>query len=222
MQPTSLTSCGPQASRESGHQPARTADGAIGERCERPIFLIDDRGRLDRHGAGRIARRLARMHRDIKPVGRKPLGTPSSRPGQQPPWHGFTATGVSPRATTYAYDPDTHDRRRAIIRADSPTPSPLDHTAVLQMMGQELEHIRRDRDRVLRDDGENVFGSKATVRSVFGGTGSPRTPHTGLSAARPAHTGPHLPSTSNAPETESSPQHFPAQHRHTQRRSPVY
>jgi site-specific recombinase XerD len=36
---------------------ARAIDLAIGERCEGPIFLASDGRRLDRHGAGRIARR---------------------------------------------------------------------------------------------------------------------------------------------------------------------
>jgi integrase/recombinase XerD len=39
---------------------ARAIDLAIGERCEGPIFLAPDGRRLDRHGAGRIVRRLAR------------------------------------------------------------------------------------------------------------------------------------------------------------------
>src|ERR1022692_2390311 len=33
---------------------------------------------------------------------------------------GLTCTSVSPRATRYAYKPDTDDRRRAIVRADRP------------------------------------------------------------------------------------------------------
>jgi len=45
-----------------------------------------------------------------------------------PPWRrvsrprgtGLTRTGVSPRATRYAYRPDTDDSRRAIVRADNP------------------------------------------------------------------------------------------------------
>src|SRR5665213_4601963 len=40
---------------------ARAVDLAIGERCEGPIFLGTDGGRLDRHGAGRIGRRIARL-----------------------------------------------------------------------------------------------------------------------------------------------------------------
>ncbi len=37
---------------------ARAIDLAIGERCEGPIFLGTDGHRLDRHGAGRIVRRV--------------------------------------------------------------------------------------------------------------------------------------------------------------------
>ena len=38
---------------------ARAVDLAVGERCEDPIFLAADGSRLDRHGAGRIVRRVA-------------------------------------------------------------------------------------------------------------------------------------------------------------------
>jgi integrase/recombinase XerD len=48
---------------------ARAIDLAIGERCEGPIFLAADGRRLDRHGAGRIVRRLARQAGISKPVG---------------------------------------------------------------------------------------------------------------------------------------------------------
>ena len=39
---------------------ARAVDLAVGERCEGSIFLAADGNRLDRHGAGRIVRRVAR------------------------------------------------------------------------------------------------------------------------------------------------------------------
>ena len=39
---------------------ARAIDLVIGERCEGPVFLAADGQRLDRHGAGRIVRRIAR------------------------------------------------------------------------------------------------------------------------------------------------------------------
>jgi site-specific recombinase XerD len=48
---------------------ARAIDLAIGERCDGPIFLTADGRRLDRHGAGRIVRRVARRAGIAKPVG---------------------------------------------------------------------------------------------------------------------------------------------------------
>jgi integrase/recombinase XerD len=39
---------------------ARAIDLAVGERTEGPIFLAADGRRLDRHGAGRVVRRIAR------------------------------------------------------------------------------------------------------------------------------------------------------------------
>jgi integrase/recombinase XerD len=39
---------------------ARAIDLAIGERTEGPVFLARNGGRLDRHGAGRIVRQVAR------------------------------------------------------------------------------------------------------------------------------------------------------------------
>jgi hypothetical protein len=37
---------------------ARVIDLATGERCDGPVFLAADGRRLDRHGAGRIVRRV--------------------------------------------------------------------------------------------------------------------------------------------------------------------
>jgi integrase/recombinase XerD len=48
---------------------ARAIDLAIGERCEGPMFLAADGRRLDRHGAGRIVRRIAQRAGITKPVG---------------------------------------------------------------------------------------------------------------------------------------------------------
>jgi integrase/recombinase XerD len=48
---------------------ARAIDLAIGERNEGPVFLRGDGQRLDRHGAGRIVRRVARCAGIVKPVG---------------------------------------------------------------------------------------------------------------------------------------------------------
>jgi integrase/recombinase XerD len=48
---------------------ARAIDLAVGERTEGPIFLAADGRRLDRHGAGRVVRRVARRAGISKPVG---------------------------------------------------------------------------------------------------------------------------------------------------------
>jgi integrase/recombinase XerD len=48
---------------------ARAIDLAVGERCEGPVFLGPDRRRLDRHGAARIVRRVARRAGISKAVG---------------------------------------------------------------------------------------------------------------------------------------------------------
>jgi site-specific recombinase XerD len=48
---------------------ARATGLAIGERCGGPIFLSTGGARLDRHGAGRIVRRIARRAGIAKPVG---------------------------------------------------------------------------------------------------------------------------------------------------------
>ena len=48
---------------------ARAIDLAVGERVEGPLFLAVDGRRLDRHGAARIVRRVARRAGITKPVG---------------------------------------------------------------------------------------------------------------------------------------------------------
>jgi integrase/recombinase XerD len=48
---------------------ARAIDLAVGERSEGPIFLASDGQRLDRHGAARVVRRVARRASITKPVG---------------------------------------------------------------------------------------------------------------------------------------------------------
>jgi integrase/recombinase XerD len=48
---------------------ARAIDLAIGERCEGPIFTTPAGRRLDRHGAGRIVRRVARRAGLAKKIG---------------------------------------------------------------------------------------------------------------------------------------------------------
>ena len=48
---------------------ARAVDLAVGERSAGPIFTTDDGRRLDRHGAARIVRRIARRAGIVKPIG---------------------------------------------------------------------------------------------------------------------------------------------------------
>jgi integrase/recombinase XerD len=51
---------------------ARAIDLAVGERSEGPVFLSAGGRRLDRHGAGRIVRRVARRAGITKPIGPHP------------------------------------------------------------------------------------------------------------------------------------------------------
>ena len=48
---------------------ARAIDLAVGERCEDPIFVGVNGGRIDRHAAGRIVRRVTRRAGIATPVG---------------------------------------------------------------------------------------------------------------------------------------------------------
>ena len=57
---------------------ARGAGLAIGEPREGPVFLAPGGGRLDRHGAGRIVRRVAGRAGITKPVGHTRYGARSS------------------------------------------------------------------------------------------------------------------------------------------------
>ena len=55
---------------------ARAIDLAIRERCEGPIFPTAEGRRLDRHGAGRVVRRVARRAGITKTVGPLDAGVP--------------------------------------------------------------------------------------------------------------------------------------------------
>jgi len=48
---------------------ARAIELATGERCDGPLFLCGEGRRLDRHGAGRIVRKVARRAGITKSVG---------------------------------------------------------------------------------------------------------------------------------------------------------
>ena len=63
---------------------ARAIDLAAGERTGGPVFLAADGRRLDRHGAGRIVRRIARQAGSARPSRPTRSGTRSSRPRWMP------------------------------------------------------------------------------------------------------------------------------------------
>jgi integrase/recombinase XerD len=63
---------------------ARAIDLAVGERVDRPIFCGPDGRRLDRHGAARVVRRVARGAGISKPVGPHNCGMRSSPPPSTP------------------------------------------------------------------------------------------------------------------------------------------
>ena len=63
---------------------ARAIDLAVGERTGGPVFLAADGRRLDRHGAGRIVRRIARQAGSARPSRPTRSGTRSSRPRWMP------------------------------------------------------------------------------------------------------------------------------------------
>ena len=48
---------------------SRAVDLAVGERCDGRIFVAVDSGRIDRHAAGRVVRRVARRAEIAKRVG---------------------------------------------------------------------------------------------------------------------------------------------------------
>jgi integrase len=59
---------------------ARAIDLATGERCDGPVFLTGGGRRLDRHGGGRIVRKIARRAGITSPSDRTRSGTHSSPP----------------------------------------------------------------------------------------------------------------------------------------------
>jgi site-specific recombinase XerD len=87
---------------------ARAIDLAVGERCEGPIFLAADGHRLDRHGGGRIVRRVARGAGISKPVGphtlRHAFITAAWTPGVPLRDVQEAASHADPRTTTMRYD----------------------------------------------------------------------------------------------------------------------
>jgi integrase/recombinase XerD len=66
---TTLRKGGKTVTIPLAHRTARAVDRAIGERDSGPIFITADGRRLDRHGASRIVRRVARRAEITKPIG---------------------------------------------------------------------------------------------------------------------------------------------------------
>ncbi len=101
---------------------ARAIDLAIGERCEGPIFLTAAGMRLDRHGAGRIVRRVARRAGLTKTIGPHTLrhafitavSTPASR----------SATSRRPPRTPTPGLPCATNAPAPLSTATPPTSSP--------------------------------------------------------------------------------------------------
>jgi integrase/recombinase XerD len=63
---------------------ARAIGLATGERCDGPVFLTADGRRLDRHGAGRIVRKVARRAGISRTSARTRSGTRSLPPPSTP------------------------------------------------------------------------------------------------------------------------------------------
>jgi len=78
---------------------ARAIDLAVGERTGGPVFLAADGRRLDRHGAGRIVRKVARCAAISKAVTPQHSGTPSSLPRWMPGFRFGTCKRPPPTPT---------------------------------------------------------------------------------------------------------------------------
>ncbi len=86
---------------------ARAIDLAVGERSEGPIFLASGGQRLDRHGAARIVRRVARRAGITKSVGPHTLRHASittSFDAGGPLWDVREAASHADPRTTMRYD----------------------------------------------------------------------------------------------------------------------
>ena len=119
---------------------ARAIDLAVGERCEGPIFTTPAGQRLDRHGAGRIVRRVARraglakrnrpahppprLHhlyqfRRRRPAARRPASGLAPRPENHDPLRPGPGLAGPPR----------HLHRRRLHRRSRPVTAPRGRTA---------------------------------------------------------------------------------------------
>jgi hypothetical protein len=95
---------------------------------------------------------------------------PPRRRVDRPRGTGFERTGVSPRATKYAYRPEIDDSRRAIVRADNP-----DSPSLIRITVRSPRCCARKSNTSaattsagsLSTTPKNVFRSCATARSVL-------------------------------------------------------
>ena len=100
---------------------ARAIDLAAGERAEGPMFLTPDGRRLDRHGAARIVRRVARRAEITKPAGphtlRHAFITAALMPGSR------SATSRKPPRTPIPGPPSATTGPAAVSTGTPPTSS---------------------------------------------------------------------------------------------------
>jgi len=111
---------------------ARAIDLAIGERCEGPIFLASDGRRLDRHGAGRIVRRIARRAGITKPVGPHTLR------------HAFITAAQMSGVASDASLPGKRDHGAVREReSSSPVPAPGRQSETAGQAGRDITMLQR-------------------------------------------------------------------------------
>ena len=126
---------------------ARAIDLAIGERTDGPVFLAGDGRRLDRHGAGRIVRRVARRAGITKPV--TPAHAPTRVHHRRARCRGPAARRAGSRLPC---GPEDHDA----IRPGPRQPGPARHLY--------CRRLRRRRRPIASASGQQFRLAAATVR----------------------------------------------------------
>jgi integrase len=136
---------------------ARAVDLAVGERCSGPIFCDRSGGRLDRHGAARVVRRIARGAGIFKKVGLHtlrhafitaaqfgrrcpPARRSRSRQSRRPAHHDTLRPRTRlTRPARHQHRVDLHRRRIPIARN---VRSALDRTSAERAIGATAGHTR--------------------------------------------------------------------------------
>lgn len=112
--------------------PGATEPLAIGERCKGPIFIAPDGRRLDRHGAGRIVRRIARRAGITKPVGPHTLR------------HAFITAAQMSGVASDASLPGKRDHGAVREReSSSPVPAPGRQSETAGQAGRDVTMLQR-------------------------------------------------------------------------------